>query len=65
MVHRAQRPGVGVGGHISTYASSASLYEVGFNHFFRGKSSPGGGGDQIAWHDHASRHLRRALPGPT
>ncbi|HNA50862.1 MAG TPA: pyruvate dehydrogenase (acetyl-transferring), homodimeric type, partial [Mycobacterium sp.] len=30
MVHRAQRPGVGVGGHISTYASSASLYEVGF-----------------------------------
>ena len=37
MVHRAQRPGVGVGGHISTYASTASLYEVGFNHFFRGK----------------------------
>ena len=36
MVHRAQRPGVGVGGHISTYASSAALYEVGFNHFFRG-----------------------------
>ncbi|MGH3946222.1 MAG: pyruvate dehydrogenase (acetyl-transferring), homodimeric type, partial [Pseudonocardiaceae bacterium] len=35
MVHRAQRPGVGVGGHISTYASSAALYEVGFNHFFR------------------------------
>ena len=29
LVHRAQRPGVGVGGHISTYASSASLYEVG------------------------------------
>ena len=40
MVHRAQRPGVGVGGHISTYASSAALYEVGFNHFFRGKSHP-------------------------
>src|SRR3712207_5130162 len=37
MVHRAQRPGIGVGGHISSYASSASLYEVGFNHFFRGK----------------------------
>ncbi|WP_242091101.1 hypothetical protein, partial [Microbacterium lacticum] len=35
-VHRAQRPGIGVGGHISTYASSASLYEVGFNHFFKG-----------------------------
>ena len=53
MVHRAQRPGVGVGGHISTYASSASLYEVGFNHFFRGKSSPGGG-DQIFIQGHAS-----------
>src|SRR3712207_6131103 len=37
MVHRAQRPGIAVGGHISSYASSASLYEVGFNHFFRGK----------------------------
>src|SRR4051794_9555859 len=46
MVHRAQRPGIGVGGHISSYASSASLYEVGFNHFFRGKDHPGGG-DQI------------------
>src|SRR3954470_8249544 len=33
MVHRAQRPGIAVGGHISSYASSASLYEVGFNHF--------------------------------
>ncbi|MDQ7994109.1 MAG: pyruvate dehydrogenase (acetyl-transferring), homodimeric type, partial [Propionicimonas sp.] len=46
MVHRAQRPGVGVGGHISSYASSATLYEVGFNHFFRGKDHPGGG-DQV------------------
>ena len=53
MVHRAQRPGVGVGGHISTYASSASLYEVGFNHFFRGKSHPGGG-DQVFFQGHAS-----------
>ena len=53
MVHRAQRPGVGVGGHISTYASSASLYEVGFNHFFRGKDHPGGG-DQIFFQGHAS-----------
>ena len=52
-VHRAQRPGVGVGGHISTYASSASLYEVGFNHFFRGKNHPGGG-DQIFYQGHAS-----------
>ncbi|MGI9124597.1 MAG: pyruvate dehydrogenase (acetyl-transferring), homodimeric type [Mycobacterium sp.] len=53
MVHRAQRPGVGVGGHISTYASSASLYEVGFNHFFRGKSHQGGG-DQVYIQGHAS-----------
>ncbi|HEX6195649.1 MAG TPA: pyruvate dehydrogenase (acetyl-transferring), homodimeric type [Jiangellaceae bacterium] len=53
MVHRAQRPGIGVGGHISTYASSASLYEVGFNHFFRGKDHPGGG-DHIYYQGHAS-----------
>jgi pyruvate dehydrogenase E1 component len=52
-VHRAQRPGVGVGGHISTYASSAALYEVGFNWFFRGKDHPGGG-DQIYVQGHAS-----------
>ena len=53
MVHRAQRPGVGVGGHISTYASSATLYEVGFNHFFRGKDHAGGG-DQVFFQGHAS-----------
>ena len=52
-VHRAQRPGVGVGGHISTYASSAALYEVGHNHFFRGQSHAGGG-DQIFYQGHAS-----------
>ena len=53
MVHRAQRPGIGVGGHISTFASSASLYEVGYNHFFRGPDHPGGG-DQIFFQGHAS-----------
>ncbi len=53
LVHRAQRPGIGVGGHISTYASSAALYEVGFNHFFRGQDHPGGG-DQIFVQGHAS-----------
>jgi len=53
MVHRAQRPGVGVGGHISTYASSAALYEVGFNHFFRGKDHSGGG-DHVFIQGHAS-----------
>lgn len=53
MVTRAQRPGVGVGGHISTYASVATLYEVGFNHFFRGKHHPGGG-DQVYFQGHAA-----------
>ncbi|WP_246051114.1 pyruvate dehydrogenase (acetyl-transferring), homodimeric type [Nocardioides guangzhouensis] len=53
MVHRAQRPGVEVGGHISTYASAAALYEVGFNHFFRGRDHPGGG-DQVYFQGHAS-----------
>ena len=53
IVHRAQRPGIGVGGHISSYASSASLYEVGFNHFFRGNGHPGGG-DQVFFQGHAA-----------
>src|SRR3954468_19181956 len=53
LVHRAQRPEIGVGGHISSYASSASLYEVGLDHFFRGKDHPGGG-DQIFFQGHAS-----------
>ncbi len=52
-VHRAQRPGIGVGGHISTYASSAALYEVGFNHFFRAADHPSGG-DQVFFQGHAS-----------
>ncbi|WP_419994630.1 pyruvate dehydrogenase (acetyl-transferring), homodimeric type [Streptomyces boninensis] len=53
MVSRAQRPGIGVGGHIATFASSASLYDVGFNHFFRGKDA-GDGGDQVYFQGHAS-----------
>lgn len=53
LVHRAQRPGISVGGHISTFASSASLYEVGFNHFFRGHDHPNGA-DQIFIQGHAS-----------
>ncbi len=53
MVTRAQRPGVGVGGHIATYASAASLYEVGHNWFFRGKDSEDRG-DQIFYQGHAS-----------
>ena len=53
MVTRAQRPDIAVGGHISSYASVATLYEVGLNHFFRGKDHPGGG-DQIYFQGHAS-----------
>ena len=53
MVHRVQRPGIEVGGHISTYASAASLFEVGFNHFFRGRGHAGGG-DQVFFQGHAS-----------
>ncbi|VEG25753.1 pyruvate dehydrogenase (acetyl-transferring), homodimeric type [Actinomyces howellii] len=53
MVTRAQRPGVGVGGHISSYASTATLVEIGMNHFFRGKDHPGGG-DHVFFQGHAS-----------
>ena len=53
MVSRANREGLGVGGHIATYASAASLYEVGFNHFFRGKDH-GESGDQVFFQGHAS-----------
>lgn len=53
MVSKANRKGLEVGGHIATYQSVASLYEVGFNHFFRGKGHPGGG-DQVYFQGHAS-----------
>ncbi len=53
MVVRANTRTEGIGGHLSTYASSAALYEVGFNHFFRGKSD-GGFGDQVYFQGHAS-----------
>jgi pyruvate dehydrogenase E1 component len=53
MVHRANHASDGIGGHISTYASSATLYETGFNHFFHGKDAPGRG-DQIYYQGHAS-----------
>ena len=52
MVVRANRLSEGIGGHISTYASAATLYEVGFNHFFRGKKD--NEGDIIYFQGHAS-----------
>jgi pyruvate dehydrogenase E1 component len=53
MVVRANRLSDGIGGHISTYASAATLYEVAFNHFFRGKGKDGDG-DIIYFQGHAS-----------
>ncbi len=53
MVVRANRAESGIGGHISTYASAATLYEVGFNHFFRGRDHASGG-DLIFFQGHAS-----------
>lgn len=53
MVVRANRERDGIGGHISTYASAATLYEVGFNHYFHGKTDDYGG-DQIYFQGHAA-----------
>jgi pyruvate dehydrogenase E1 component len=53
MVDRANHRFDGLGGHLSTYASAAALYEVGFNHFFRGKSD-GRFGDQVYFQGHAA-----------
>jgi pyruvate dehydrogenase E1 component len=53
MVVRANRVSDGIGGHISTYASAATLYEIGFNHFFRGPEAEGDG-DLIYFQGHAS-----------
>ena len=53
MVSRVNKM-VGVGGHIATYASAASLYEVGYNHFFRGKDLASGTGDQVYFQGHAA-----------
>ena len=53
MVTRANHETEGIGGHLSTFASSASLYEVGFNHFFRGKAD-GTPGDHVYFQGHAA-----------
>jgi pyruvate dehydrogenase E1 component len=53
MVVRANHRAEGIGGHLATFASSASLYEVGFNHFFRGKAD-GQAGDQVFFQGHAA-----------
>ena len=53
MVVRANKADEGIGGHISTFASAATLYEVGFNHFFRGRDDDGDG-DVIYFQGHAA-----------
>jgi len=53
MVARANRRADGIGGHLATYASAATLYEVGFNHFFRAKGDAGAG-DQVYFQGHAA-----------
>ncbi len=53
MVVRANKKSDGVGGHISTFASSATLYDVAQNHFFKGKNHPDGG-DLVYFQGHAS-----------
>ncbi len=53
MVVKANKHADGIGGHLSTFASSASLYEIGFNHFFRGKDD-GNAGDAVYFQGHAA-----------
>jgi len=53
MVVKANKHAEGIGGHLATFASSASLYEVGFNHFWRGKRD-GLAGDQVFFQGHAA-----------
>lgn len=53
MVVKANHREKGIGGHLSTFASSATLYEIGFNHFFRGKGAEGGG-DHVYIQGHAA-----------
>ena len=53
MVVQANKKSPGIGGHISTYASAATLYEIGFNHFFKGPEHPSGP-DMVFFQGHAS-----------
>ena len=53
MVTRANKANDGIGGHISTFASNSHLWEVGQNHYYRGKDLDGWG-DHVYWQGHAS-----------
>src|SRR5215210_2218056 len=54
MVVRANKRFPGLGGHISTFASAATLYQVGWHHFFKGRGEGGFDGDMIYFQGHAS-----------
>ncbi|HEV7518408.1 MAG TPA: pyruvate dehydrogenase (acetyl-transferring), homodimeric type, partial [Thermoanaerobaculia bacterium] len=54
LVVRANKKFPGIGGHISTFASSATLYQVGFHHFFRGRGPDGFSGDTVFFQGHGS-----------
>lgn len=54
MVVRANKHSPGIGGHISTFASAATLYEIAFNHFFRGKDEKSSSSDIIFFQGHAA-----------
>lgn len=64
MILQGSDSGKGLGGHIATYASAASMYEVGLNHFFR-KRSEEYGGDLVSFQPHAAPgiYARAALEG--
>ncbi len=64
MVVRANRKENGIGGHISSFGSSATLYDVAYNHFFRGKDHPSGG-DQVYFQGHTTpgQYARAFLEG--
>lgn len=53
MVLRANRDGSGLGGHIASFASAATLYDVGFNHFFHAPA-PDHGGDLVFFQGHSA-----------
>ncbi len=54
MVAKANKNNDGLGGHISTFGSSATLYEIAYNHFFRGRGESGFDGDQVYFQGHSS-----------
>ncbi len=62
MVVRANAAYGDLGGHIASYASAAEIFEVGFNHFFRGSGEAGAGGDLVYFQPHSAGRLRAGLP---